>query len=91
RVVDILAEFDVDAAADDLVFLDPLNCLARQRSLASTGPAEAARMRTELTAHVGSELATVAENRSRIVAARVATASAVAHMLGGGSLADLAL
>jgi argininosuccinate lyase len=91
RVVDILAEFDVDAAADDLDFLDPLNCLERQRSLGSTGPAEAARMRTELTAHVGSELATVAENRSRIVAARVATASAVAHMLGGGSLADLAL
>ncbi len=89
RVVELLADHGVPADPDELGFLDPQQCLERQRSLGSTGPRSVARMHGQLTRQVETRRQRVGKHRDRIRAAREATAQAVAHVLEGGSLRDI--
>ena len=91
RVVELLSDLGVQAVAANLTFLDPRACLERQRSLGSTGPEEVVRMSNALAARLEERRAAIAACREPINAARARTAEAVAHMLEGGSLAQLSL
>jgi len=91
RVIDLLAEHGVEARPEELDFLAPVPCLNRQRSLGSTQPDEVRRMMAQLGDQLTAHRGQVAQLRERIACARRATAEAVQHVLGGGSLADLRL
>jgi len=91
RVVELLGGHGVEARSGELDFLAPLPCLNRQRSLGSTQPDEVRRMMAQLGDQLANHRQQVAQLRERIASARRATAEAVQHLLGGGSLADLHL